>query len=87
MTKTTLELGHGDVGLVSLKADNGCHGILFHRNEGGEVGKDTGLGECRTEVFEPEVFLEITASSKESLQVIINTLEEAKKFFDAQRPR
>lgn len=83
MTMTTLKLGSGNVGLASLKADDGCHGILFHRNEGGEVGKDTGFGKCRTEKFEPEVFLEITSSSKESLQVIINTLEEAKGFFDA----
>jgi len=83
MTKTTLRLGDGNVGLASLKADDGSHGILFHRNEGGGVGKDTGLGECRTEDFKPEVFLEITSSSKESLQVLINTLEEAKGFFDA----
>lgn len=83
MTLTTLKLGIGEVGLAALKADDGSHGILFHRNEGGEVGKDTGLGECRTEEFEQEVFLEITSSSKESLQVVINTLEEAKGFFDA----
>lgn len=83
MTKTTLRLGSGNVGLVSLKADDGCHGILFHRNEGGEVGKNTGLGECRTEDFEPEVFLEITSSSKGSLQVLIDKLEEAKGYFDA----
>jgi hypothetical protein len=78
---TTLRLGNGDVGLACLNADDGAHGILFHRNEGGSVGKDTGHGECRTEDFEPEVFLEITSSSRESLQVIINTLEEAMSFF------
>lgn len=81
MTSITLELGHGDVAIAPLKADNGKHGIIFTENQNGEIGKDTGRGECRSEFFEPRVFLEITSTSKESIQVLIDKLEDAKGYF------
>ena len=83
MTTTTLELGHGDVGIAPLKADNGNHGVLFTPNPNDSVSEDTGMGNCRSDDFKPHVFLEITSTSKESLQVLIDKLEEAKCYFDS----
>ena len=83
MTTTTLELGHGDVAIAPLNADNGNHGIVFTQNPNGSVGEDTGGGECRSECFKPHVFLEINSTSKESIQVLIDKLEEAKCYFDS----
>ena len=80
MTNTTLELGHGDVAIAPLKADNGNHGILFQLNQGGAIGENNGRGECRSEDFEG-CFLEITSTSPESIQVLIDRLEEAKGYF------
>lgn len=82
MTFTSLELGHGDVGIAPLNADNGRHGVLFQTNPNGKVGEPNGEGNCRSECFD-RVFLEITSSSKESIQVLIDKLEEAKCYFDS----
>ena len=81
MMLSKLILGYGDVGVAAIKTDDGTKGILFHRNKDGEVGELTGHGGCRTENLEPEVFLEIVSSSADSIQVVIDALEEAKGLF------
>ena len=81
MTMTTLQLGNGDVAIASLNSDKGMHGVVFFANPGGETGAPTGHGGRRSEETEV-MFLEISSTSKESIQVLINKLEESKTFFD-----
>ena len=84
MTTTVLELGYGDVGMAGIKADDGKHGVIFHSlDKHVPIGEDTEHGQCRTEDLDQHIFLQITSKSKESLQVLIDKLEEAKGYFDA----
>jgi len=82
MTTTKLELGHGDVSICAVKADDGNHGVLFMHDPGVEIGATTGQG-GRTENEKRHVFLQITSTCPESLDVLIGHLQSARDFFNA----
>ncbi len=81
MTHTTLELGHGDVSIAPLNADDGKHGVIFMVDPNVEIGAKTGSA-GRSEDLEKPVFLSINAARKESLDVLIEKLQEARSYFD-----
>ena len=81
MTSTTLELGHGDVSIAALKADDGKHGVIFMADPNVEIGAKTGSA-GRSEDLEKPVFLSINSARKESLDVLIQKLQEARRYFD-----
>jgi hypothetical protein len=79
--ESALKLGDGQTAIASYQAVDGAHGVIFCDNKGGTVGIDTEHGERPVEDVEG-MFLIITSSCKESIQVLIDKLEEAKRFFE-----
>ena len=80
MTFTSLELGHGDISIAAVKADDGKHGVMFFHTPNVQIGADT-HEPVRTESDKREVFLQITSAKPESLDVLICKLQEARDYF------
>lgn len=90
MTFTSLELGHGDISIAALQADDGRHGVMFFHTPNVEIGADT-HEPIRTEKDTRTVVLQITSAKPESLDVLICKLQESRDYFresnDGSEPR
>lgn len=83
----TIELGKGKIGVCSIFFPNETTvGICFTANGSGNVGEPIPENELKNTV-ETNAFLQIIATNPDSLDVLIEKAQEAKRFFDlSQRP-
>ena len=80
MTFTSLELGHGDISIAALQADDDRHGVVFFHTPDVEIGADT-HEPIRTEQDHRTCVLQITSVKPEALDVLIRKLQEARDYF------
>ena len=83
MTFTNIELGHGNVSIGALCADDGKHGVNFYHTPDVEIGETTHVG-GRTENDTRPLVLQIRSTCPESLDVLIHHLMLAKSYYNGE---
>lgn len=84
--KNIIKLGYGDISVGAVRDPNGNHGICFVKEDevhivGSGAREGEGFGETKDSIL-----FQIKSSKPESLDVVIEMLIKARKFFNEESP-